>query len=85
MSRTETEQKSEMLTKKIRIRLPLTRELSEDVFVGINGNTWQIKRGVDVEVPLAVAKVLERSEKMQQVAMEYEAKAAAPLEQLEKQ
>lgn len=85
MSKTETEQKSEMLTKTTRIRLPLTRELSEDVFVGINGNTWQIKRGVDVEVPLAVAKVLERSEKMQQVAMEYEAKAAAPLEQLEKQ
>lgn len=85
MSKTETAQKSEMLTKTIRVRLPLTRELSEDVFVGINGNTWQIKRGVDVEVPLAVAKVLERSERMQQVAMEYEAKAAAPLEQLEKQ
>lgn len=85
MSRTETEQKSEMLTKTISIRLPITRELSEDVFVGINGNTWQIKRGVYVDVPLAVAKVLERSEKMQQVAMEYEAKAAAPLEQLEKQ
>lgn len=85
MSKTETEQKSEMLTKTISIRLPITRELSEDVFVGINGNTWQIKRGVYVDVPLAVAKVLERSEKMQQVAMEYEAKAAAPLEQLEKQ
>lgn len=85
MSKTETEQKSEMLTKTISIRLPVTRELSEDVFVGINGNTWQIKRGVYVDVPLAVAKVLERSEKMQQVAMEYEAKAAAPLEQLEKQ
>lgn len=85
MSRTETEQKSEMLTKTTRIRLPVTRELSEDVFVGINGNTWQIKRGVYVDVPLAVAKVLERSEKMQQVAIEYEAKAAAPLEQLEKQ
>lgn len=85
MSKTETAQKSEMLTQTVQIKLPLTRELSEDVFVGINGNTWQIKRGVYVEVPLAVAKVLERSEKMQQVAMEYEAKAAAPLEQLEKQ
>lgn len=85
MSKTETAQKSEMLTKTVRIRLPVTRELNEDVFVGVNGNTWQIKRGVEVDVPLAVAKVLERSEKMQQVAMEYEAKAAAPLEQLEKQ
>ena len=85
MNRTETEQKSEMLTKTTRIRLPITRELSEDVFVGINGSTWQIKRGVYVDVPLAVAKGLERSEKMQQVAMEYEAQAAAPLEQLEKQ
>lgn len=84
MSKTETEQKSEMMTETVRIRLPVTRELSEDVFVGINGNTWQIKRGVYVDVPLAVAKVLERSEKMQQVALEFEAKAAAPLEQLEK-
>lgn len=85
MSKTEATQKSEMLTETVRIRLPVTRELSEDAFVGINGNTWQIKRGVYVDVPLAVAKVLERSEKMQQVAMEYEANAAAPLEQLEKQ
>ncbi len=85
MSKTETEQKSEMMTQTVRIRLPITRELSEDVFVGINGNTWQIKRGVYVDVPLAVAKVLERSEKMQQVALEFEAQAAAPLEQLEKQ
>lgn len=84
MSKTETEQKSEMMTETVCIRLPVTRELSEDVFVGINGNTWQIKRGVYVDVPLAVAKVLERSEKMQQVALEFEAQAAAPLEQLEK-
>lgn len=31
------------------------------VFVGINGETWLIQRGVDVEVPKAVAEVLERS------------------------
>lgn len=33
----------------------------DDVFVGINGRTWLIKRGVEVEVPVEVAEVLENS------------------------
>ena len=32
-----------------------------DVFVGINGKSYQIKRGVEVEVPESVAKILEQS------------------------
>lgn len=47
----------------VTIRLPLTRELREDVFVGINGKSWLIKRGETVEVPWNVAKVLSRREK----------------------
>ena len=31
----------------------------DPVFVGINGNTWLIKRGEEVEVPVEVAAVLE--------------------------
>lgn len=78
------ENKKSMMEQTAKIKLPVTRELKDDVFVGVNGKTYQIKRGVEVVVPLAVAKVLERSEKMQAVAMEFEAAAAAPLEQMEK-
>ncbi len=67
----------------VTIRLPLTRELREDVFVGINGKSWLIKRGETVEVPWNVAKVLSRREKCLAEAMEFEAQAAQPLESLE--
>ena len=67
----------------VTIRLPLTRELREDVFVGINGKSWLIKRGETVEVPWNVAKVLSRREKCLAEAMEFEALAAQPLESLE--
>ncbi len=73
-----------MENKKIRIKLPLTRSEKEDVFVGINGHTWQIARGVEVELPWNVVKVLERQEKMLAQALEFENQAAAPLERLEK-
>ena len=36
---------------------------TDDVFVGVNGKTYQIKRGVDVEVPESVAEVLKNSER----------------------
>ena len=73
-----------MEKKLIKIKLPLTRNDKEDVFVGINGHTWQIARGVEVELPWNVVKVLERQEKMLAQALEFEEKAAKPLEQLEK-
>ena len=71
-------------TKKVKIRLPLTRTEKDDVFVGLNGKTYLIKRGVDVEVPEGVAKILERREKMLSIAIEFEAQAAAGLEALAK-
>ena len=43
---------------------------SEPVFVGVNGETWLIQRGVDVEVPKAVAEVLRHSEEMDNAAAE---------------
>ena len=63
-------------SKKVKIKLPLTRTEKDDVFVGINGKTYLIKRGEPVEVPESVAWVLERKEKMLAKAMEFEAKAA---------
>lgn len=46
----------------VKIRIPLTRDNQEDVFVGVNGRTWLIKRGVTVEVPEVVAEVINQSE-----------------------
>lgn len=71
-----------MEEKRVTIRLPLTREQREDVFVGINGKTWLIKRGEQVQVPQAVANVLARKERCLSMAMEFEAQAARPLEVL---
>lgn len=50
---------------------------SEPVFVGVNGETWLVQRGVDVEVPKAVAEVLRHSEEMDNAAMEKIAAAEA--------
>lgn len=71
------------MEKKVKIRLPLTREMKDDVFVGVNGKTWLIRRGEEVTVPACVARVLERREAMLSQAMEFEAQAARPLEALE--
>ena len=38
------------------------KDYKDDVFVGINGRTWVIKRGEPVKVPKSVAKVLKQSE-----------------------
>ena len=37
--------------------------------MGVNGETYLIQRGVDVEVPKAVAEVLHHSEEMDNAAM----------------
>lgn len=78
-------QEENLLEKKTTIRIPLDRGNKDDVFVGINGRTWQIKRGVTVEVPVAVALVLAQSERMQMAAMDFEEQAASGLEGLEQQ
>ena len=71
--------------KKMTIKLPLTRTEKDDVFVGLNGKTYLIKRGEEVTVPADVAKILERREKMLSIAMDFERSAAAPLNNLQKQ
>ena len=69
--------------KKVTIRLPLTRTEKEDVFVGINGKTYLIRRGEEVAVPANVAAVLQRLEKALAAALEFEAQAAQPLQALQ--
>lgn len=63
--------------KKVKIRIPLSRTEKEDVYVAVNGKSYLIKRGEEVEVPDYVAEVLKHSEDMQIKSMAYEAQAAA--------
>lgn len=50
--------------KKVTIKVPIDKQNPKDttVEVQINGYVFQIKRGVEVEVPLPVKKLLERGE-----------------------
>ena len=43
-------------------------EYSDDVYVGWNSRSFQIKRGVDVEVPRGVAEIIRESEEQAQAA-----------------
>lgn len=47
----------------VKIRLPKTRADEDDERVWVNHRSWQIKRGVEVEVPECVAEVLRNKEK----------------------
>lgn len=67
--------------KKVKIKLPLTRNEKDDVYVCVNGKPYLIKRGVEVEVPDYVAEVLQHKEEMLEIAMEYEAQASANADQ----
>ena len=66
-----------MAVKKVKIKLPLTRNEKDDVYVCVNGESFLIKRGETVEVPDYVAEVLQHREEMLAVAMEFEAQAQA--------
>lgn len=59
----------------VKIKLPVTRKEKDDVFVAVNGKTFQIKRGEEVEIPECVAEVLQHQEEMLVKAMEFEAEA----------
>lgn len=63
--------------KKVKIRIPLSRTEKDDVYVAVNGRSYLIKRGEEVEVPDFVAEVLKHSEDMQTRAMAFEAQASA--------
>ena len=53
------------MTKEKMVKIHLFKDnknYNGDVFVAVNGRTFQIQRGVDVEVPECVAEVLRNSE-----------------------
>lgn len=58
----------------VKIRLPKVKADQEDVFVSVNDYTCIIKRGVEVEVPVFVAEVLQHQEEMLEKIMEFESK-----------
>lgn len=63
--------------KMVKVRLPKTKEKKEDVFVGVNLRTYQIQRGVEVEVPDFVAEVLMHQQEMLEVIMLFEEQNAS--------
>lgn len=56
----------------VKIKIPRTRKDQEDVFVSVNLKTYLIKRGVEVEVPAAVAEVIRHQEEMLDTIMNFE-------------
>lgn len=60
--------------KTVRIRLPRERRDQDDKIVWVNARRFLIKRGVEVDVPECVAKILRNEEDMLQKAYEYEQK-----------
>ena len=62
--------------KTVKIRLPISHQEKRDEVVIVNGRTFQIQRGVAVEVPEYVAEVLERKEEMLRKAYDFDEEAA---------
>ncbi|MDO4810751.1 MAG: hypothetical protein Q3985_02280 [Eubacteriales bacterium] len=61
----------------VKILLPRGRKNEENfIIVSVNGRTWKIMKGVDVEVPYFVAEVLENAEMMAEMARRYVDKMA---------
>ena len=56
--------------KMVKVKLHKDKNTKRDVFVSVNGKTWQIQRGVEVEVPDFVKEVLTNTEKMDNLALE---------------
>lgn len=58
--------------KTVTIRIPIERDNKEDKVVWVNDRRFLIKRGVYVDVPAAVAEILDHEEEMLQQRYEYE-------------
>lgn len=68
-----TKDKEQEITKKVRLpRLPGKKDREQEVFCSLNGRNYIIKRGEEVEVPLALYEILMHSEKEAFKADEYE-------------
>ena len=77
MSTTETKSTKSAAPKKeaakmVKIRLPKVEGVKGDLAVGWGGKMYKVKRGVTVEVPEVVAKIIGFSEAAQDSADAYE-------------
>lgn len=54
----------------VKVKIPKTETEREDVFVCVNGCSYLIQRGKEVEVPKFVAEVLKNSEEQREAAYE---------------
>ena len=57
----------------ITIRLPITKEQQDDVFIRVNHRTWLVKRGETVKLPACAVEVLEHSEQAMLEGLRYQA------------
>ena len=65
------------MDKPVKILLPRGRKNEENfIIVSVNGRSWKIMKGVEVEVPDFVAEVLENAEMMAETARRYVDKMA---------
>lgn len=78
MATTKPETVEAVKEKTVKVRIPKTKELQDDVFVSVNNRTWLIQRGVEVEVPECVAEVLLHQQEMVEQAMDFEERATKP-------
>lgn len=61
----------------VKLLIPRGRKNEENfVIIGVNGRSWKIMKGVEVEVPDYVAEVLENAEMMAEQARRYVDKMA---------
>ncbi len=77
MATTKTE---ETKPKMVKVKLRKDREHQDDVTVGLNGEMFRIKRGVEVEVPEGVKEILDNTERMDELALERSMALAAGTE-----
>ncbi len=77
MATTKTD---ETKPKMVKVKLRKDREHQDDVTVGLNGEMFRIKRGVEVEVPEGVKEILDNTERMDELALERSMALAAGTE-----
>lgn len=79
---TEAQAREKYLMEKVKVKFkPLRgKDVDQKIYVNVNGETFLIQRGVEVEVPRYVLQVLETSEKAQDEVDEYIRKASGAAE-----
>lgn len=65
--------------KKVVVTLPILNEDDMVQYVAVNGRSFMIRRGEEVEVPECVAEVLKNSERQKLEAMKYRQKQSGDM------